>query len=58
MLLDVDYHTTMHSWQIEVLAAAARAGLRVSEVPIVYRAGRSSFNRRVAGDAFGVWRRL
>ncbi len=50
-----NYTATMHGWQIEVLLAARWLGLRVIERPITYRAGRSSFNRRVAKEAFGVW---
>ena len=53
-----EYKTTMHSWQIEVLREAIRRGLRIGEVPITYTAGRSSFNRQVARDAFHVWRTL
>ena len=49
------YRTTMHSWQIETLRNAVNLNLRVAEVPIIYLAGRSSFNRRIAKDAFGVW---
>lgn len=50
-----NYSATMHGWQIEVLLAARWLGLRVIERPITYRAGRSSFNRRIAKEAFGVW---
>lgn len=55
-LTAVQYTAIMHGWQIEVLRAALLLGMRVTEVPIVYRAGRSSFNRRVAREAFDVWR--
>lgn len=51
-----NYRATMHGWQIEVLLAARWLGMTVVEAPITYRAGRSSFNRRVAKEAFGVWR--
>lgn len=54
-LLEHPQSTAMHSWQIEVLRDALRLHLRVVEVPITYRAGRSSFNRRIAHDAFRVW---
>jgi len=57
-LLEASYTTTMHSWQIEVLREAIRMDLRIGEVPITYRAGRSSFNRAIARDAVGVWRTL
>lgn len=57
-LLWRDYTTTMHSWQIEVLRNAVGFGLRIGEVPITYRAGRSSFNRQIARDALRVWATL
>lgn len=57
-LVTQDYTATMHAFQIEVLAHAARAGFRIEEVPITYIAGRSSFNRAVAREALGVWWRL
>jgi dolichol-phosphate mannosyltransferase len=57
-LARVNYTATMHGWQIEVLCAALRMGMRIDEAPIYYTAGRSSFNRRVAREAFGVWRRM
>lgn len=58
MALDEGTTAAMHGWQIEMLANAGRLGLRIAEVPITYRAGRSSFNRAVAREAFGVWKRL
>ncbi len=57
-LARIEYQATMHGWQIEVLQAALLLGMRIDEAPIHYQAGRSSFNRRVAGEAFGVWRGL
>lgn len=53
-----DYTATMHSFQIQVLAHAARAGFRIEERPITYIAGRSSFNKKVAREAISVWWRL
>jgi dolichol-phosphate mannosyltransferase len=50
-----EYKATMHGWQIEVLREAVRRKLTVAEVPITYRAGRSSFNRHIAKEAFRVW---
>ena len=50
-LAQYDYHATMHGWQAEVLSVAHHAGLSILEVPITYRAGRSSFNRRIALEA-------
>lgn len=49
------YRGRMHEWQIEVLARAGEAGLRIVEAPITYTAGRSSFNLRVAWEAFQMW---
>ncbi len=57
-LLKQDYAAQMHGFQIEALAHAARAGFRIEERPITYIAGRSSFNRKVAREAIGVWWRL
>jgi len=57
-LVKQDYTAQMHGFQIEVLAHAARAGFRIEERPITYIAGRSSFNRKVAREAIGVWWRL
>jgi dolichol-phosphate mannosyltransferase len=54
-LLGYSYRATMHSWNIEVLARAGEAGLSIVESPITYRAGRSSFNLKVAGEAFSTW---
>jgi dolichol-phosphate mannosyltransferase len=58
LLLAYDYRSTMHGWQIEVLARAGAMGLEIAEVPISYRAGRSSFNRHVASEAFYAWLHL
>jgi hypothetical protein len=58
ILLDQAYDAEMHGWQIEVLYHAWKSGLSISEVPITYRAGRSSFNLGVALEAFRVWRNL
>ncbi len=54
-LLEFKYWQKMHGWQIAVLARAHQLGLRVVESPITYRAGRSSFNRKVALEAFQTW---
>ncbi len=54
-LLKVTYRAKMHAWQIEVLARVRELGMRVREVPITYRAGRSSL--RLAGvlELMTVW---
>ena len=49
------YVAQMHGFQIEVLDWALTMQLRIVEVPIVYTAGRSSFNSRVAREAVKVW---
>lgn len=54
-LLRVPYQCEMHGWQIEVLARAGEAGARIVEVPITYRAGRSSFNLKIAGEGFQAY---
>lgn len=54
-LLCKTYHARMHGIQIEVLAHAGALGLSIVEEPIRYHAGRSSFNARVAWEAFSVW---
>lgn len=55
LLIKRDYITDMHTWQIEVLAYAGEVGLHIVEVPISYTAGRSSFNRKIAYEAFTTW---
>ena len=56
ILLAHRYYAEMHGWQIETLALAIKAQLRVREVPITYIAGRSSFNLSVAYEAYEAWR--
>jgi dolichol-phosphate mannosyltransferase len=47
-----------HFFQAQVLAHAWKMGLRVAEVPITYRAGRSSLSPGVAWEAVRGWARL
>jgi dolichol-phosphate mannosyltransferase len=54
-ILSRSYRSTMHGWQIEVLEQCLAAGLSVTEAPITYTAGRSSFNLKVAIEAASVW---
>ena len=54
-LLKRRYIATMHGWQIETLAYAGEMGFVIGEYPIVYAAGRSSFNSKIAWEAFRVW---
>jgi len=58
VLVGEAYRASMHGWQIEVLAHALRHNMTIGEAPITYRAGRSSFDWRVAREAVDVWRRL
>lgn len=48
----------MHGFQPQALATCLRHKCSVGEVPITYRAGRSSMNRHVAAEAIGVLRGL
>lgn len=52
------YPARMHGWQIDVLGQAIKMGYTVLEVPVSYRAGRSSFRLSTALEAVGAWRRL
>jgi dolichol-phosphate mannosyltransferase len=54
-LLRHRYLSRMHAWQIETLAHANADGLTIVEVPITYRAGRSSFGWRAANEAINAW---
>lgn len=49
------YNATMHSFQIEMLARANSLGATITEYPITYIAGKSSFNKKVASEAFKIW---
>lgn len=57
-LVDAPYRASMHGWQIEVIGQALALGMLVEEAPICYRAGRSSFNGRIAREALRAWVRL
>lgn len=50
-LLGKHYFATMHGWQMECLAYANEAAMRIREVPITYIAGRSSMNLAAAHEA-------
>jgi len=54
-LLKLNYRAKMHAWQIEVLARARELGMTVQEVPITYRAGRSSLRLAGIWEAIIVW---
>lgn len=54
-ILRNNYRTVMHTWNIEALARCGAAGLSIQEVPITYRAGKSSVNVNTANDLIHVW---
>jgi dolichol-phosphate mannosyltransferase len=54
-LVDVNYMTNMHTWQIEVLHAAMQRGLTIAEAPITYKAGRSTFRWALLDDLIRVY---
>ena len=49
------FNSTMHPIQIELLGRATSLGAKVLEYPITYIAGKTSFNRKVATEAFKIW---
>ena len=49
------YNSRMHPIQIELLGRATQLGAKVTEYPISYKAGKSSFNWAVANEAFKIW---
>jgi len=55
VLLSGNYMTTMHTWQIETLHLALKCGLSVSEFPITYRAGQSTFKLKTVDDFIKVF---
>ena len=57
-LLAHGYVASGHSFHLEALAYARRAGLTVAEVPITYRAGRSSFSWHSVNEAFLTWQHI
>lgn len=54
-LVDVHYMTNMHTWQIEVLHEAIKCGLTIAEVPITYKAGRSTLKWQTIDDLIKVY---
>jgi dolichol-phosphate mannosyltransferase len=54
-LAKVPYSAKMHDWQIEVLLVAHHLELSITDCPIVYHGGRSSFSPSVAKEAFKLW---
>lgn len=49
------YKAKMHAWQIEVLYYAHILGMSISQRPITYVAGNSSFNFSASREAFSTW---
>jgi len=52
------YNAKMHPVQIELLGRSTQLGAKVLEYPITYVAGKTSFNRSVANEAFKIWLQL
>jgi glycosyltransferase involved in cell wall biosynthesis len=58
-LLRLDMHEMTYGWTVEMLVKAARAGLRVSEVEVAYRArlaGRSKVSGSLRGTLGAAWK--
>ena len=55
VILRNHYRASMHAWQIETLARLGEAGMSIVEVPITYRAGRSSVGLDTVYEATSVW---
>jgi dolichol-phosphate mannosyltransferase len=55
LLLQHDYQANRHGWQIEVLKQAVRSNLAITEVPITYKAGRSSRNKKIFMEVLRQW---
>jgi dolichol-phosphate mannosyltransferase len=49
------YNSKMHPIQIELLGRANQLGATIAEYPISYVAGKTSFNKEVASEAFKIW---
>jgi len=54
-LLRYGYTVQMHGWQIETLGRARQEGMTIAEVPITYRAGRSSLTLAGVREAMLAW---
>lgn len=55
VILRNHYRASQHAWQIETLARLGEAGMSIVEVPITYRAGRSSVGLDTVYEATNVW---
>lgn len=49
------YSSKMHPIQIELLGRATQLGAKITEYPITYIAGKTSFNKSTVSEAFKVW---
>ena len=52
------FTTEGHAWQIESLWVCRQAGLKICEVPIVYRPSTSHLSAKRVREAIGLWWRL
>lgn len=57
-LKNFTYNSKMHPIQIELLGRANQLGASITEYPISYVAGKTSFNKAVASEAFNIWLQL
>lgn len=57
-LLSFKYVAKMHSWQMEVLGRARATRIPIIEVPITYRATRSSLRAGEINSAIKTWLRI
>jgi hypothetical protein len=55
VLIDYQYMTNMHTWQIEVIGEAVNQGLTVAEFPITYHAGQSTMKWKTVDDLIKVY---
>lgn len=52
------YFSKMHPIQIELLGRATQLGAKITEYPITYIAGKTSFNSSTVNEAITVWLQL
>jgi dolichol-phosphate mannosyltransferase len=57
-LKNFTYNSKMHPVQIELLGRANQVGATITEYPISYVAGKTSFDKSVASEAFTIWLQL
>lgn len=54
-LVDIQYMTNGHTWQIEVLGEAIHKKLKIAEFPITYTAGNSTMKWKTVDDLIKVY---